>query len=43
LEIDPRTDEADTALLAPIALRDLARFIQRRHPMRGRGKKQFNA
>jgi hypothetical protein len=43
LEIDPRTDEAATALLSPIALRDLARFIQHRHPMRGRRKKQFDA
>src|SRR5678816_2344467 len=38
LEIDPRTDEAATALLSPIALRDLARFIQRRRPRRGRSK-----
>jgi hypothetical protein len=43
LEIHSRTDEAATALLSPIALRDLARFIQHRHTMRGRGKKQFNA
>jgi hypothetical protein len=43
LEIDLRTDEAATALLSPIALRDLARFIQHRRPMRGRSKKQLNA
>ena len=42
LEIDARTEEAATALLSPIALRDLARFLQHRHPMRSRGKKQFN-
>jgi hypothetical protein len=34
LEIDPRPDEASTALLSPMALRDLARFFQNR-PMRG--------
>jgi hypothetical protein len=43
LEIDSRTDEAATALLSPLALRDLARFTQHCHSMRGRGKKQFNA
>jgi len=42
LEIEPRPDEASTALLSPIALRDLARFLQNR-PMRGRPKKQFDA
>jgi hypothetical protein len=35
LETDPRIDEAAAALLSPIALRDLARFIQHHHP-RGR-------
>ena len=43
LEIDPRTDEVATTLLSPIALRDLARFIQHRRPMRSRSKKQFDA
>jgi hypothetical protein len=43
LEIDARTDEAATTLLSPIALQDLARFIQHRRPMRGRSKKQFDA
>ena len=43
LEIDPRADEAATALLSPIALRDLARFIQHRRPRRGRDKKQLDA
>jgi len=44
LDFDPRPDEAGTALLlAPIALRDLARFIQHRGPMRGAlSKKQFD-
>ena len=42
LETDPRADEEATALLSPIALRDLARFIQQR-PDRDRSKKQFNA
>jgi hypothetical protein len=43
LEIDSRTNEAAAALLSPLALRDLARFIQHRHAMRGRSKKQFDA
>jgi hypothetical protein len=43
LEADPQTSQAATALLSPIALRDLARFIQHRQPMRGGSKKQFNA
>lgn len=30
LEAGPRADKAATVLLAPIALRDLARFIQHR-------------
>ena len=42
LEIDPRTVEAATALLSPIALRDLAGFLHGQ-AMRGQGKKQFNA
>lgn len=42
LEIDPRTVETGTALLSPIALRDLAGFLHGQ-PMRGRDKKQFNA
>ena len=42
LETDLRADEAATGLLSPIALRDLARFIQQR-PGRDRSKKQFNA
>jgi hypothetical protein len=42
LEIDPRADEAATAVLSPIALRDLARFIQQRRSMSGRSKKQFD-
>jgi hypothetical protein len=44
LEFDPRADEAGAALLlSPIALRDLARFIQHWRSMRGRSKKQFDA
>jgi hypothetical protein len=42
LEVDPRSDETSTALLSPIALRDLARFFQNRST-RGRPKKQFDA
>ena len=38
LETDLRADEAATGLLSPIALRDLARFIQQR-PERERDKK----
>ena len=39
LEFDPHPDEAGTAvLLAPIALRDMARFIEHR-PVRSRSKK----
>ena len=38
---NPGTDAAATALLCPIALRDLARFILRR-PACDRSKKQFN-
>jgi hypothetical protein len=40
LQIDPRAGEAATALLSPIALRDLARFI-----LQGLATefKQFNA
>jgi hypothetical protein len=30
LEDDPRPDEAPPALLSPVALRDLARFLQHR-------------
>lgn len=41
LEIDPRPDEASTALLSPIALRELARFCQN-CSMSGRLKKQFD-
>jgi hypothetical protein len=41
LEVDPPADEAATALLSPIALRDLARLILQR-PERDRIKKQFN-
>jgi hypothetical protein len=33
LEIDPRSDEVSTALLSPIALRDLVRFL-RHHALR---------
>ena len=42
LESDPRADEAATALLSPIALRDLARFILQRPACAGI-KKQSNA
>jgi hypothetical protein len=43
LELNPRADQAGTALLlSPIALRDLARFIQHRRSVRGRSKKQFD-
>ena len=42
LETDLRADEAATGLLSPMALRDLARFLQER-PDRYRSKKQFNA
>ena len=43
LETDPRVDEAAATLLSPIALRDLARFIQH-YRLRGREvKKQFDA
>jgi hypothetical protein len=39
---DPGTDAAATALLCPIALRDVARFILQR-PACDRSKEQFNA
>jgi hypothetical protein len=42
LETDARADEAAIALLSPIALRDLARFILQRPACDGT-KKQFNA
>jgi len=44
LELNSRADQAGTALLlSPIALRDLARFIQHGRPRRGRREKQFDA
>jgi hypothetical protein len=42
LENDARPDEAPTALLSPVALRDLARFLQHR-PIHQESKNQFNA
>ena len=42
LETYARADEAATALLSPIALRDLARFVLQRPACDGI-KKQFNA
>ena len=42
LESAPRADEAAAALLCPIALRDLGRFLVQRRA-NGRNKKQSNA
>jgi hypothetical protein len=41
LETGPRADEAATALLSPIAMRDLARFVLKR-PGHARMKKTIN-
>jgi hypothetical protein len=42
LEVDPRADEAATAVLSPIALRDLARFILQHPRAQSNLKKHFD-